>query len=103
MVRSTLKNLKEKYPHICYAVVLAYMPVKKDKTKDYSPDGLENVPRRFAVDRRNKRLVDMSDCVVVYVVRSCGGAAKFYGYAMKHKRLLQIYMRNCNFASHIVK
>lgn len=29
MVRARLKELKKKYPHIEYAVVLAYMPTKK--------------------------------------------------------------------------
>ena len=29
MVRSVLKELKNKYPHICYSVVLAYMPGEK--------------------------------------------------------------------------
>ena len=30
MVRSTLKKLKQEYPHIDYAVVLAYMPQHLD-------------------------------------------------------------------------
>ncbi len=90
MVRRTLKELKEKYPHINYSVVLAYMPGKKDECEDYSdtiyPDGLENVPRKFAIDRRNKWLVDNSDYVIAYISRSLGGAAKFYDLAVKHKR-----------------
>ncbi len=90
MVRKTLKKLKAKYPHINYSVVLAYMPVKKNEYEDYSdtiyPDGLENVPRKFAIDRRNKWLVDNSDYVIAYISRSFGGAAKFYDLAMKHKK-----------------
>lgn len=89
MVRRTLKKLKVKYPHINYTVVLAYMPTEKDG-KDYSdtiyPDGLENVPRKFAIDRRNKWLVDNSDYVIAYISRSFGGAAKFYDLAVKHKK-----------------
>lgn len=89
LVRSTLKKLKQKYPHINYAVVLAYMPTKKNG-RDYSdtiyPDGLENVPRKFAIDRRNKWLIDNSDYVVVYISRSYGGAAKFYELAVKRKK-----------------
>ncbi len=90
MVRKTLKKLKIKYPHIIYSVVLAYMPGKMDEYDDYSdtiyPDGLENVPRKFAIDRRNKWLVDNSDYVIAYISRSFGGAAKFYDLAVKHKK-----------------
>ncbi len=89
MVRNTLKKLKVKYPHINYTVVLAYMPTEKNG-KDYSdtiyPDGLENVPRKFAIDRRNKWLVDNSDYVIAYISRSFGGAAKFYELAIKRKK-----------------
>lgn len=90
MARKTLKKLKEKYPHITYSVVLAYIPDKNYDYKDYSdtiyPYGLEKVPRRFAIDRRNRWLIDNSDYVVAYVMCSCGGAAKFYELAVKHKK-----------------
>lgn len=90
MVRETLKRLKVKYPHINYSVVLAYMPGKREEYEDYSdtiyPDGLENVPRKFAIDRRNKWLVDNSDYVIAYISRSFGGAAKFYELAVKRKK-----------------
>lgn len=90
MVRKILKKLKYEYPYINYSVVLAYMPEKIKKYEDYSdtiyPDGLENVPRRFAIDRRNKWLVDNSDYVIAYVTHNYGGAAKFYELAVKHKK-----------------
>lgn len=82
MVRNTLKKLKAEYPHVNYSVVLAYLPVKRDEYGDFS----ESVPRKFAIDRRNKWLVDTSDYVVAYIARSCGGAAKFYELAEKHKK-----------------
>lgn len=93
MVRSTLKKLKEKYPHIKYSVVLVYMPGKNNeysKDDDYADtiylDGLENVPPKFAIDRRNKWFIDNSDNVVAYITHSWGGAAKFYELAMKRKK-----------------
>ena len=87
MVRMTLKNLKESHPHIAYFMVLAYLPNERDKFTDYSisiyPEGLENVPPRFAIDRRNRWMVRSSDTVVTYVNRGYGGAAKFKEYAEK--------------------
>ncbi len=60
MVREELQKLSEKYPHIRYTIVLAYIPEKRDASDriDYTysvyPDGLESVPRRFAIDRCNR-------------------------------------------------
>lgn len=83
MVRRNLKFLKSLYPHIEYAVVLAYMPNKKggfeypcDSDSIY-PDGLENTPPKYAIVRRNRWMIDKSDYVVTYVRYTFGGAAQF--------------------------
>ena len=94
MVRRILKNLKVKYPHIDYAVVLAYMP-KKDG-ENYSdtilPDGFENVHPKYAIDKRNRWMINKSDVVVTYVVLSFGGAAKFKEIAKNRgKKIINIY------------
>ena len=89
MVKKELKELTVIYPHINYSVVLAYIPGKRDEfdTDDYSdtmyPDGLECVPRRFAIDKRNRMMIEWSDIVVTYVCYSGGGAAKFKEIAEK--------------------
>ena len=82
MVHRQLKQLREKYPHIRYYVVLAYMPTEKYEfdTTDYGetiyPEGLESVPPRFAISKRNQWMVEKSEIVVAYVKYSTGGAAQ---------------------------
>ena len=82
-------ELKQKYPHICYSVALAYMPGKGQKYELYSqtetflPEGIENVPRRFAISYRNKWMVKESDIVVCYITHLWGGAAQFAEYAQR--------------------
>ena len=83
MVRRTLRELSAKYP-IRYHVVLAYMPEKRGEfdSADYSdtilPEGIEIVPKRFAITYRNKWMIDKSDFVVTYVVHdAASGAAQF--------------------------
>ena len=99
MVYSELKKLKKLYPHIDYSVVLAYLPKKKDfDLTDFSdtvyPDGLESAPPRFAIDKRNRFMIDWSDTVVTYVCTSIGGAAKFKDLAEKKgKRVINL---SCN-------
>ena len=82
MVHRQLKQLSVEYPHIHYYVVLAYMPTAKDEfdITDYGetiyPEGLESVPPRFAISKRNKWMIEKADIVVTYVKYSTGGAAQ---------------------------
>ncbi len=92
MVKRILIELNEIYP-INYAVVLAYLPVKKynheeSSTNTILPDGIETVPRKFAINYRNKWMVEQSDYVVTYVKYTVGDADKFQELAKKKKRIV---------------
>ena len=78
MVRCQLEDLLKTYP-IKYYVVLAYMPGKNTEPDEHSilPEGIETVPRRFAISYRNKWMIKKSDIVVTYVTRKWGGASQF--------------------------
>ncbi len=90
MVLSVLKELKNEYPNIRYTEVLAYIPKSNDGYCDYShsiyPDGLENIPPRFAIIKRNKWMIEKSDYVVCYVENSLGNAYEFMSLALKKKK-----------------
>lgn len=90
--RGILRELKEKHPHIQYAVVLPCLPVHGTEGEDYCdtmfPEELENVPPRFAIDRRNRWLVEHSQFVVCYAPKSWGGAAKFVRLARKKMKVV---------------
>lgn len=80
MVRRQLEDLSKTYP-ITYSVVLAYLPTEKNKydnlTNTIYPEGLETVPKRFAISWRNKWMIQQSDVVVTYVTHNFGGAWQF--------------------------
>ena len=86
-VRCVLHDLKQEYPHIQYAFVLAYMPGKKTEYDDYSdtmlPEGIESVHPHYAISWRNNWMLKHSDYVVTYITHSWGGA---YQYAEKARR-----------------
>lgn len=92
MTRNALRELKADYPHINYKVILAYLPGKKDPFKDYSdteyPEGIEKVPQKFAINYRNKYMVEQADYVISYISHSYGGAAKFVEMARKKKAVI---------------
>ena len=86
MVRKQLKELS-KISDIRYSVVLAYYPNKTDTQNEEMntiyPEGLETVPKRFAISWRNKWMIKQSDTVVTYVKHNFGGAAQFNELAQK--------------------
>ncbi len=87
MVYSVLKETKAKYPQIRYTVVLAYMPdphIKEVYGEDtLFPDGMESVPKRFAISKRNEWMIQYSGYAVCYVHKITGGAAKFSEKAIR--------------------
>ena len=89
MVLKALRELKQEYPDICYSVILAYLPKGRQKYDYYIPietmfpDGLEAVPKKFAISWRNKWMVNQSQLIICYIDRSWGGAAQFVEYAKK--------------------
>ena len=91
MVRRQLEDLSQIFP-ITYSVVLAYLPTKKNQyenlTNTIYPEGLETVPKRFAISWRNKWMIQQSGIVVTYVTHNFGGAAQFKEIAMKQKKIV---------------
>ena len=99
LVHRVLKNLEKKYS-IHYAVVLAYMPTSKNEYDNLSdtmlPEGLETVHPRYAIDRRNKWMIDHSDFVIAYVTHGWGGAAKYVLLAeRKSKTIIKLSGKQC--------
>ncbi len=93
MVRRQLEDLSKTYP-IKYYVVLAYTPGKNAEPDEHSifPEGIETVPRRFAINYRNKWMLGKSDIVVTYVTRPFGGAWEFKQMAEKsQKKVLDLF------------
>ena len=90
MVTGVLKELEQSHA-IQFEIVLAYLPKKKDpfyETHSILPEEIETVPPRFAIEYRNKWMIEHSDIVVTYVRRSFGGAAKFKALATKKDKTI---------------
>lgn len=69
MVLKSLKALKEKYTHIKFWVILAYIP-KKRTQEEYEltiiPELVERVPYKYAILERNNWMISKSDFVIGY-------------------------------------
>ena len=102
MARSVLRELAKVYHHISYAVVLERLPGPREKAVwDFSdtifPEGLETVPPRFAISKRNDWMLKQADFVVTYIAHGWGGAVQYAEKAQRQgKRVLNL-AENCNF------
>lgn len=97
MALSALQALKDKYPQINYHVVLAYMPGEKKEHSHYDeldtilPEGIEGVPRRFAISYRNKWMINQCEYLIAYVNHSFGAADQFLEMAEgKNKQITNL-------------
>ena len=101
MVCRVLKSLSEKYS-ITYRVVLAYLPTAKkrstpaDDPNTILPDGIETVPKRFAISYCNHWMIRRADYAITYVPHTVGsGTAKFKSLAQKRgKTVIELYKPN---------
>ncbi len=91
LATNIVKDLQKKFPQIQYCTVLAYLPIKNDIDNSVYPEGLELVPKRFAISKRNEWMIAQSDFVICYVDREYGGAAQFVKKAIrKNKTVINI-------------
>lgn len=94
LVLSILRKCKNDFPHINYCVTLAYLP--NNRSFDYPtlyPEGIENVPKRFAISYRNDYMIKQSDFVVAYITHPTGGAYTFFKKAEKlNKVCVNLYI-----------
>ncbi len=76
--RSVLHDLSKDYPHVRYAVVLAYMPKDaEDQADTMFPEGIEMIHPRYAITWRNNWMLREADFVVTYITHTWGGAYQF--------------------------
>ena len=82
MVLGCLRELGKTYGHISFSAVLAYLPPPKSEYDPYEghsiyPAGMEIGPTRFAIERRNRWMIDRATVCLCYITHRWGGAYKF--------------------------
>lgn len=75
----TVKQLKAEYPETELLWVRAYMPEPNEPANflydaSFYPEGLETVPKRFAISHRNIWIADHCSTAIAYINCSYGGA-----------------------------
>ena len=98
-----VKELRKDYPFIKSYMIFSYLPGKKNEFdsnpyKDFDgtiyPYGLEFVPKRFAIVKRNEWVIDNSSFLITYINHKWGGAYRTLEYAKRKKHIQFINIAN---------
>lgn len=91
-----VRKLKEKYPDIRLNLVVPYLTKEINEYKEMyyknydcilMADICEKTPKNLRIIKCNEYMVKKSDCIICYVNRSYGGAAKTLEFAEKQKNI----------------
>lgn len=93
-----VKAAKHSYPEVTLTLLVPYHPQERailvpdgfDST--LYPSGMEKAPRKIAIVRANRYMVDHADYLIAYAWHSASNAMKVLEYARKRERkgLIQI-------------
>ena len=92
MSQRALVRAKKRHPDIFIQMAIPYHPalvrVELPEGFDslYFPEGQENVPRRAAIPRLNRTLVNESDFLIAYVLFISSGSYNVMEYARKREK-----------------
>lgn len=95
-----LVEAKSRYPDIILLLLIPYHPADRpveppsgfDGT--YYPEGMELVPKKVAITRANRFMVDHSDCLIAYVWHPASNARELLEYARKCEKRGLVHVEN---------
>ena len=94
LAASAVKAAKHLYPDVKLILLLPYHPAEQPiSTPDgfdstFYPPGMEGVPRKAAIIRANRYVVDHVDYLIAYVWHPASSARELVEYARKRLRTL---------------
>ena len=91
LAASAVKEAKRFHPEVKLTLLLPYHPVERPIPKPdgfdstYYPPGMENVPRKVAIVRANRYMVDHTDFLIAYAWHPASNARDLLEYARKRE------------------
>ena len=91
MAARTVKAAKKRHPEVTLTLLLAYhpydrpIPTPEGFDSTFYPPGMETVPKRAAIVKANRYMVEHSDYLIAYV-RHSGNAQDLVEYAKKYEK-----------------
>ena len=109
LAAQAVRKAKKQHPDILLFYLRPYHPVERPFTPSgydgsFYPPGMETVPRKLAIVRANRYMVDNSQFLIAYVRYSASNAWKLTEYARKREKKGLLHVENlaqrANFSLH---
>lgn len=100
MAARAVIEAKKAFPNITLSILLPYHPSEREVhapegyDSTFYPPGMEQVPRKLAIVRANKYMVDNSDFLIAYAWHFIGNAGNLVEYARERERRGVIHIEN---------
>ena len=99
MAAEAVARVRERYPEVTLGVLIAYHPAESaariSVDCDYTvyPPGMEYIPKRLAVVRANRYMIENSERLIAYAWKQGSDARKLLEYAYERKGLVVTRLR----------
>ena len=97
MAAGAVRRAKERHPDVILTLLLPYYPFDHDTgdyDRTYYPEGMETVPKPFAIVRVNEYMIRTSDYLICYDRGQIGKTRDFVELARKRERKGLIHVEN---------
>lgn len=100
LAAKAVKTAKERHPEVQLTRLLPYhpfdrpTPTPKGFDGTFYPPGMETVPKKAAIVRANRYMVDHSDYLIAYVSHPSGGSREVLEWALKRQKRGLIHVTN---------
>lgn len=100
LVARALIDAKRRHPEITLLLLIPYHPADRpiDPPSGFDgtlyPEGMEAVPRRLAIVKANRYMVDHSCCLIAYVWHPASNARELIKYAQKREQQGELHIEN---------
>ena len=106
LAASAVKEARRFYPEVKLTLLLPYHPEERPTpTPDgfdstFYPPGMESVPRKIAIVRANRYVVDHVDYLIAYAWHPASNARELVEYARSQKQKVPIFITMLKSSNH---
>lgn len=97
MAAGTVRKAKERHPDVTLTLLLPYYPFDHDTSdydRTYYPEGMETVPKPFAIVRANEYMIKTCDYLICYDAGLIGNTDKLVKKALQRQKKGELHVEN---------
>ena len=97
MAAGAVKQAKKRHPEVTLVLLLPYYPFPYDTSgydSTYYPEGMETVPKPFAIVRANEYMIKTCEYLICYDAGLIGNTGKLVKKALRRQKKGEMHVEN---------